>query len=449
MNILLISPNTLTVPYPVYPLGLDYLVAALSPRHQVTIADLNLIGDHAALGRRIDTAQPDLVGLSCRNIDNTDATDPLHFIHGYRELVATIRQHTKAPIVCGGSGFTIMPAVILEKLGADFGIIGEGERLRLLADALEERRDVTGIPGIITPSAPAVWPAPWTGEFSRGFSSKFPHYQFYLDRGGMLNLQTKRGCVFQCIYCPYPHIEGRRHRYIPPQQVAATAISLQEAGAKYLFITDSAFNSDIQHSLAVGRAFREAGVSIPWGAFFAPMELPAAYFADLAQAGLRHVEFGSESLSHAMLATYRKPFRPAQVFKTHQAALAAGLHTAHYLLLGGPGETAETLAECLDNLENLAKTVLFFFIGIRIYPHTELHTIAMHEGQITPETDLLTPVFYRPAAIEREAIEATVRARGAGRPHWIIGSGGDKAAAVIARMHRHGHVGPLWEYLLR
>ena len=449
MKILLISPNTLAVPYPVYPLGLDYLAAALSPSHQVKIADLNVTGDHAALGLLIKAFQPDLIGLSCRNIDNTDAIDPMLFIHGYRALVEFIRKASRATIVIGGSGFTIMPARILSAIGADFGIIGEGERLRLLVDALENEREVTGIPGVLSPSTPEECPPPWEGEIHRRFSTEFPHYQFYLNKGGMLNLQTKRGCVFQCIYCPYPHIEGRHHRYIPPEQVAATAISLQEAGAKYFFITDSAFNSDLEHSLAVGRAFQEAGVSIPWGAFFAPVRLPEGYFDLLAEAGLRHVEFGTESLSHSMLATYRKPFRPQQVFTAHQAALAAGLHIAHYFLLGGPGETSDTLDECLDNIENLPKAALFFFVGIRIYPHTELYTIAEREGQITPDTDLLMPVFYKAAGIEQQAIEARVRVKAEGRANWIMGSGGEKSAKLIAKMHERGHVGPMWEYLSR
>ncbi len=45
MRILLVSPNTLTVPYPVYPLGLDYVAASVAPKHQVRIVDLNVVTD--------------------------------------------------------------------------------------------------------------------------------------------------------------------------------------------------------------------------------------------------------------------------------------------------------------------------------------------------------------------------------------------------------------------
>jgi len=264
-----------------------------------------------------------------------------------------------------------------------------------------------------------------------------------------VGLQTKRGCSFRCIYCPYPHIEGNKHRLVPPDEVAKTALALQEAGAKYFFITDSAFNSDIAHSLAVAAAFRKFSVSIPWGGFFAPTRLPPEYFRVMADAGLQHVEFGTESMSATMLQNYCKPFRPLDVLTAHTQALDAGLHVAHYFLLGGPGESAQTLDETLIAINGLKKTVLFFFTGIRIYPHTALYDIAINEGKISADTDLLRPVFYESDAINHEAIEKIIVQKAADRINWIVGSGGAKAASTVARMHKRGYSGPLWEYLIR
>ncbi len=231
----------------------------------------------------------------------------------------------------------------------------------------------------------------------------------------MLNLQAKRGCSFSCIYCPYPHIEGKRHRLQPPDEVAATALRLQEAGARYIFITDSAFNFDVRYSLAVARALKTAGLRIPWGGFFVPVKLPDDYFSIMADCGLQHVEFGTESLSPAMLKSYRKPFRPRDVLTAHRQARDAGIHTAHYFLLGGPGESTKTVLKSLGAIEDLDKAALFFFIGIRIYPWTRLYDIACAEGKITAETDLLQPVFYEPNRIGIEAIQVLVTQRAAGR----------------------------------
>lgn len=446
MRILLISPNTLVTPYPVYPIGLDYVAGCLAADHQVRIADRNALSLEG-LEEILRDFAPEVIGLSCRNIDNTEAGDPLFFIDEYRRLVLWLRERTPAVLVCGGSGFTIMPERIFAALKVDYGIIGEGERFALLVDALQQGEDPAHIPGVLSSRGTAELPAPWTGELARQFAPAAAHVDFYLRNGGMLNLQTKRGCSFRCIYCPYPHIEGKRHRLTPPEEVARTAMELQAAGAKYLFLTDSAFNSDVAHSMAVARAFKKAGLSIPWGGFFAPTQLPPDYFSLMADAGLKHVEFGTESLSATMLANYRKPFSPAEVVVAHQLARKARVQVAHYLLLGGPGESPATVTETLDILEQLDRAVFFFFIGVRIYPFTALYDLALDEKKIAPDTDLLHPVFYEADAIDRAAIEAMVTARAGKRGNWIIGSGPAGNAAMVRKMHERGRSGPLWEYL--
>lgn len=448
MKVLLLSANTLNEPYPVYPIGLDYVAAALSDRHQVAIADLNTL-DTDAIARYLRDAGPDVVGVSLRNVDNTDRSDTKAFAGAYKKLIADIRQHTDAIIVLGGSGFTIFPEAFMEMLDADYGIVGEGERIALLLAALEAGAVAESIPGVVRRGEPCVLPPPLGLEFKRGFDARRTHIRYYLEKGGMMNVQTKRGCHFNCIYCTYPHVEGRALRLIPPETVARNARQLQDAGARYLFITDSAFNADIDHSLAVAAAFKQAGVSLPWGAFFAPVPLPDGYFTKMAAAGLTHVEFGTESLSDPVLAMYRKPFRVEHVFTAHRDAIAAGLYAAHYFLLGGPGETPETISETLSNVEKLERTVLFFFCGMRIYPHTALYDLSVREHVITAETSLLKPVFYNNDAIDGDAVINRVRQAAATRSNWVVGAGGDETARVLSRLYARGFTGPLWEYLIR
>lgn len=446
MNILLISPNTHAVPYPVYPLGLDYVAGSLTGEHQVRIADLNIMGRHA-LAELIGDFSPDVIGLSLRNVDNTEIANPLFFIEKQKELIAWLRTVSEATIVCGGAGFTILARDIFDRIQPDYGIVGEGERFAELVHALEHNLSVEKIPGLITSSTLHA-PLPWTGEQTRE-SGLGSHSKFYIEHGGMLNLQSKRGCSFRCIYCPYPHIEGSKHRRVDAGVVAQTALNLQARGAKYIFLTDSAFNSDIEHSLQVAEAFQQAGLTIPWGGFFAPLKLPGNYFKTMKACGLSHIEFGTESLSDTMLKNYRKPFRKEDVFATHQLAIDADIHVAHYFLLGGPGETAGTLAETLDGVEQLQKTVHFFFTGMRIYPHTKLYDIAFAEGKIGKETSLLEPFYYESDAISPAEIETRVRQCSGQRINWIVGSGGDASARTISKMHGRGYTGPLWEFLVR
>ena len=337
----------------------------------------------------------------------------------------------------------------MDHLEADYGIIGEGERLPQLLEALSNGTDPGAIAGVITARDNTLPTQPWQGKFIRRFDDGSPHLQFYLQHSGMLNLQTKRGCPFHCIYCTYPNIEGRRMRLIEPDAIGRTAAQLQAAGAKYLFITDSAFNADIEHSMAVARAIKMAKVTIPWGAFFAPLRTPPDYFRTMADSGLRHVEFGTESLSDPVLKAYGKPFRKAEVQEAHDQAKAAGLHVAHYFLFAGPGETADTLAETLTGMEALKQTVFFLFCGMRIYPDTALYQVALNQGQCRATESIVEPVYYQSPAIDNETVMAKITAAANGRDNWVIGAGDERMAAIMNRMYHRGFTGPLWEYLCR
>ncbi|MEE9910204.1 MAG: radical SAM protein [Deltaproteobacteria bacterium] len=447
-KVLLISANMMKKPYPVYPLGLDYVAGALNSRYQTRILDMNEFSSLDVLGEQIRQYAPDYIGLSIRNIDNTDTINSHGFLSDYQDLVGVIRQNSQATLILGGSGYTIFPVEFIRALGADYGIAGEGERLPALLSALENKTDVMAIPGVVTGQTSSVAYRAWDGGMNRAFDPMASHVQYYQSYGGMLNLQTKRGCPFRCSYCTYPHIEGSRMRFFEPDEIARQARRMQDAGAKYIFMTDSAFNASYEHSLQVARAFQEARISIPWGGFFAPTVPPADYFQKLAAAGLSHVEFGTESMCDTMLANLQKPFVSADVFRAHEKALAAGLYIAHYFLLGGPGETPETLQETLRGVDKLSRAVFFFFCGIRIYPHTALYDTAQSEGQISASQNLLEPVFYRSPFISDVEILKTVEAHADGRLNWLIGAGESKATRILPRLYDRGHTGPLWEHLI-
>jgi len=449
MRILLVATNRMMTPFPVYPIGVDYVATALRGRHDVQVMDFACDEAEATLASACQTWRPDVVGLSIRNIDNLEAESPLGFIPEIERIVGLIRAQSTARIVLGGPGFSIFPDALMARLHADFGVVGEGERLAELLDALATPAlsSAAVIPGVFAGNHRLAPPEPWLGPRARALTSP-ETVTHYLRWGGMLNVQTKRGCPYLCNYCTYPGIEGRKLRLFEPDDVADEWEALVKAGAKFLFVTDSVFNSHVEHNLAVAEALRRRGLTVPWGGFFAPTRPPHDYYRRLREAGLTHAEFGTESFSPAMLKHYRKPFTVEHALAAHAEARAAGLHVAHYIMLGGPGETAETVTETLDRCDGIDDAALFLFCGVRIYPSTQLYAIAQGEGQISADDDLLEPRFYLPAEIPIEAIASMVRERARGRRHWVTGSGSAEMAQTIKRMYQRGRIGPLWDRLV-
>ena len=81
-----------------------------------------------------------MIGISIRNIDNVDALAAKSFPPGYERIILPVRDRTAAPIVLGGSGFSIFPGEPMSLLGADFGVVGGGESISLLATPLNRGR---------------------------------------------------------------------------------------------------------------------------------------------------------------------------------------------------------------------------------------------------------------------------------------------------------------------
>jgi radical SAM superfamily enzyme YgiQ (UPF0313 family) len=448
MKILLVATNRVVAPFPVYPIGIDYVAAGLRARHDVRVLDMAADGAESLLRESCRTFAPDLVGLSIRNIDSAETTHAEGFVPVIEGIVDLIRASCSARIVLGGPGFSIFPQALMRRLRADFGVVGEGESLPGLIDALERSPGApVELPGLLSGRGTLTRAEPWAGPRRRILAST-ETVAHYLRWGGMLNIQTKRGCPYLCSYCTYPGIEGRKLRLFAPEDVADEWQGLVAAGAKFIFVTDAVFNSHTRHNLAVAEAVRGRGLTTPWGAFFSPVRPRPGYYRGLREAGLTHVEFGTESLSPRMLAGYRKPFTVEHAVAAHHEARSAGLHVAHYLLLGGPGEDRDTLDQTLDACERLDDAALFFFCGVRVYPGTPLHTLAVREGQVAPDDDLLSPHFYRPAALGLDEIRARVEHRSRGRRHWVLGSGDTQMIAVQRRLYQRGAVGPLWDRLV-
>ena len=89
-----------------------------------------------------------------------------------------------------------------------------------------------------------------------------------------------------------------------------------------------------------------------------------------------------------------------------------------FLLLGGPGETKDSVKESLFFMESLNLDMVKVTVGIRIYPYTALAGTAVRQGLISADDDLLYPMFYLDRKLEKW-LPKTVRSLLDDRPNWI------------------------------
>src|SRR5262245_6822799 len=179
-------------------------MAAVAEAHGHRVDTLDLCfapSPQAAIAEKLHAVDPDVIGISLRNLDSTSYPDNTSYIDDYCEVVAAIRASSAAPVVLGGAGFTVAPRPIMETLGAEVGVVGEGEAaFPWVLERLANRESLSGDGQVACEAAGRgvlVVPHRIQHLDAAGVPSR-RHFdwQVYYERGGALNVQTKRGCYF-------------------------------------------------------------------------------------------------------------------------------------------------------------------------------------------------------------------------------------------------------------
>lgn len=432
MNILLISANTETINMPVLPLGLAFVNAALQNSGFETRM-LNLLGASdakAIIQAVIREFRPDAIGISIRNIDTQDIKHPGFMLDPVKDMVAWCRKLSGAPVILGGAGYSIYPQPVLDYTGADMGIKGEGETafpklLRQLEAMGPRLKDVSrlDIPGLYLPG---TGPVRERGYIRNTGDIVFPLPNVHFTVPDTVNkdnlwapFQTRRGCPMDCSYCSTGSIEGRLIRKLPLDKAMAALSAHVRAGFRQFFFVDNTFNMPAGYAADLCDRIITAKMDIQWRCIIYPSKISRELIAKMARAGCREVSLGFESGSDSMLRQFNKRFTTAEVRKTSDLLAEYGIERLGFLMLGGPGETKETVLESLAFADSLHLDNLKITTGIRIYPDTRLAQIAREEGVIAPDDTLLAPTFYIREAL-RDWLMQTLPAWVKDRPGWFF-----------------------------
>lgn len=445
-KILLVSANTCNSPYPVYPIGISYLASYLLeriPSIDIRVFDLNY-HSLSELENLLPIYFPDYIGISLRNIDDVNSLTRISFIENYKCLISIIKKKIRAKIIIGGPAFSIFPKELFSTLDPDFGIIGEGEESLLqLISCLENNFNYNSIEGLVYKTQNIIV-INERKNYLRRLSLSFDNelLPFYWNKSGIVNIQTKRGCPYNCVYCTYPLIEGNQVRTLDISNIVNTIKNLLKKRINYFFFTDSIFNIDPQYNEELCKEFIRNKLEIKWGAYFSPSNLSEKMLTLYKNSGLTHIEFGTESLSDTQLKNYGKHFVFKEILEVSDLCNRIGIYHAHFLILGGYGETEKTLEESFTNSIKIENTVFFPYIGMRIYPNTKLYKLACEEGVISPRDDLMTPIYFLADFIDLNSVK--VRAKKTGK-RWVFPD--EDLISILKNMRTKNWKGLLWHHL--
>lgn len=403
MNIGLINTNHIKPP--IAPIGLEYVAEALKREgYDIEILDLSWSEDwNAAVTDFFTGKDYAVVGITLRNTDDCALTTRQSFISDFLSIVNKIRGVTDAMIVIGGTGFSTMPELVLEHCNADAGVWGEGEfAFAELAKRIEANKEIDDIPNLI-----------WKRNKKwRRNKPQFHHLENmpcmkrnivdnkrYLQEGGQIGFETKRGCSCGCTYCADPVAKGNRIRCRSPKAVVGELENLIAQDINYLHTCDSEFNLPEWHAEEVCREMirNKLGGKVKWYAYCTPKSFSRELARFMHEAGCVGINFGVDNGDDAILKRLKRGFSIEDIENTARACKEAGIITMFDLLLGSPGESKESITNTIKLMKQVKPDMVGTAIGVRVYPHTELAD-RIEQGEFkdgfVQSKSLLEPLFF-------------------------------------------------------
>jgi hypothetical protein len=482
MKVLLINPNREQVPWPAIPVGLCTVASATAKAgHDVSVLDLAFSKQPGKDTRlRVRQEQPEIVGLTVRNIDNCNFELPHFYLPEIRdEVVSAVREAAPdAKLVIGGAAVNVSPRDVLHFLEADLAVVGEGEdAFPDLLSALGRGESVERLPGALPRGGGSTTALPVldTGRRLMGeplggravvrdlkSSARSEAFRWldlarYARAGSPYSVQTKRGCALKCSYCVYNNIEGHAYRLRDTREVVD---EIEEAvlghGVKTVDFVDSTFNLPLSHARSLCAALAERKLPAQYSTMgLNPAAVTPELVATLKAAGFKNVMCTPESASETTLRTLHKGFQKHAVVRAARALREAGMPTYWFFMLGAPDETMDTVRETLAFCaEHIPPTdMVLFSTGIRVYAGTPLERTCKDMGWFAEADPLFEPSWFLSPKLDLNELYGTLVKAAQQHPNWMTNAETVMSPAMARAMKQAfrvlGWKGPFWTHLPR
>jgi radical SAM superfamily enzyme YgiQ (UPF0313 family) len=458
--VLFLNANETMRPYRVAPLGLAFVASATQAAgHDVRFIDFpETNAELRAYRRLISDWAPNYLAVGIRNLDNSDFHAFESYLKEPSRLVREAREaHPQIRVLLGGPAATVDPALVLKHVRPDHIVLGEGEEsLPLVIRRLELGEQLPQVIGAhesgSTPFRVAdvtQLPAPRLYEWVKNL-------QPYLRGDAGYPLQTKRGCPLKCSYCTYGRIEGTRYRFLSSDSIADEVEGAMTRGVRDFEFVDSTFNLPPHHAMDVLRALKKRGLAANYvGTGLNPSKLPDELLAAMREVGFRSVILTAESASDTMLASYQKNYRRTRLFEAADLLEKNDIIGLWVFLIGGPGESEQTVEETLSFIEERVHSphAVYITSGIRVYPGSPIADDAdaglFAKEDLRRRTDLPDLDFFYSNATPPDWLEARLRRFQAKHPHVMLSCEGHSTLTQVAlRIMNHlPFRKPYWQYI--
>jgi radical SAM superfamily enzyme YgiQ (UPF0313 family) len=212
-----------------------------------------------------------------------------------------------------------------------------------------------------------------------------------------VGVETKRGCAFKCIYCSYYLLNGSKYRKKSPQRVVDEIAAIRKLGLTGIGFADSVFNFPTDHAVNILRLMMEQVPDIRWLGYLSVTGFTEEFLQTSLQAGMHVFTFSPDAYGDKELDAMGK------CMKTDEIARAVEIirrnppaEVGFNFFVNGPtygwGTLLRMFAFIFRTKLKLGRRVKLLRMNlnyIRIEPGTPAHHMALQEGVLSEQTDLL------------------------------------------------------------
>ena len=398
----------LTSPYE----GITYIATVLyNAGYPVRIVDVRYALDPLNEAFRQIMAGTEVLGIATFE-DNFPFT---------KEIIAKVKDAEPGmPIICGGSLVTSLPHVFMQHTGTDIAVISEGELTILeLMDSYhrgEWKNELGRINGICYRDEQGkVRRTKPRGQMPDLDSLPRMRLDLWPQASDLRGIQPQiissysRGCKMDCAFCfrTTPQVA-----YKSPEKLDAELTWLKERyKSEFVFFTDLTFNSSKQRTLDVCDVISHH--DLRWTCLTKCANVDRRQLEAMKASGCDIALYGVESLGAAALKSVRKPTTENISLKAMEMSLAAGVRFGALLIVGLPGEEADTLMHMAEWAQGNSHVTRVKYLSAM--PGTTVYNNVLAAGQIKSEVDHLNWLSIEQAVHEDEFLnltglpEATIR----------------------------------------
>ena len=406
----------------VYPIGLVTLASLIerSGKYDIELLDMNLELDaYGSVKNKLAEYKPDIIALSLRNLDPLgNRTNSMIVPFGVTlDLIKHLMPDVK--IIVGGTAFSLFPERIMQEFKQiDLGIVGEAENN--IIEILDNIECQIGTEGLIYRKGEKVIYNAQTKLFDMQ-DYKMPNRELlsptkylkinkYVESVGV---ETKRGCVFNCAYCSYPLLQGRCMRCRDAEDVVDEIEYLKNTyGVTHIHLTDSIVNFPAKHLDDICRALIRRNVDIKWSGFFREDTITPKNAELYVKSGCECFSLSPDGLTQSALDILDKKLSIDTILHTSKILADTDITSVYHFLINIPFDTEASFDESkrvidqIYDIHSKSKTIGTIVLNlIRIMPRTKIQKLAIEEGFITEDTDLLFPIYYNPEKFRTKRYE--------------------------------------------